>query len=300
MSCGVLVTPGNKNISNEFQSEEGNPLSQTRDLREKVWRVAQVIFLTIEIFFDPIIDFFTQGLSDFLGLETLRHGTSIQNYISIRLNGADPMFGGGATGAVTGFGKESLRAEARGNFFVTKDSEAYVKPYGTLGSQIFNRCISSRFYCGLSAKTTISGTGFHKTLLRVLIITFNVMFVPTVKFRFILEDILGRFENDPDNKCSEDPNKGLAYRTKHLISTDYIGLKGIVTQGLQGNIWSRMKAHPIKVCWGLVKLINPIGIVMLLALGTYLLVRKSRNFLQGRIQIITTQSNYESPQRRLM
>lgn len=289
----LVITPQNKNIDihDNIQSKEGNIPSLKRNLCEKVWRVAQVIFLAIEIFFDPVINFFTQGLSDFLGLETLRHGTSIQNYISIRLNGADPMLGGSDIGATIGFGEKRYKKGAKGYFFVTKDSEAYVKALGTLASQLFNRCISSRIYCGLSAKTTISGTGFHKTLLRILIIAFNVIFVPTLKFRFLPEDIPGRFENDPDNRCIKDPNKGLAYRTKQLISTDHIGLKGILTQGLQGNIWARMKAHPIKICWGLVKLINPIGIVILLTLGAYLSVRKCCDVLQEKTQDITHHSS---------
>lgn len=291
MTGELLKISGNKNISSEVQSKEGNAFSQARFLSEKVWRVAQAIFITIEIFFDPFIDFFTQGLSDFLGLETLRHGTSIQNYISIRLNGPDPSLGAGDTGATIGWGEESYIAGAKGHFFVTKDSEAYIKPLGTLGSQLFNHYISSRLYCGLSAKTTISGTGFHKTLLRILIMAFNVIFVPTLKFRFLPEDIPGKFENDPDNKCTKYSNKGLAYRTKQLISTDHIGLKGILTQGLQGNIWARMKAHPVKTCWGLVKLINPIGIVILLTLGTYLSVSKFYNVLQEKTQVITHHSN---------
>lgn len=299
----MSITAINGITLNGVQSKEGNALSQINDLSEKVWRVAQATFFTIEIFFDPVVDFFTQGLSDFLGLETLRHGTSIQNYISIRLNGADPTFGGKDKGVIEGlegigvglsgqYKEVNPRNKAKGYFFVAKDSEAYVSFFGTFGSQLFNRCISSRAYCGMSAMATVSGTRIHKILLKIVIVAFNVIFVPTVKFRFLLEDIPGRFENDPDNACDRDHRKGLAYMTKIPISTDHIGLKGVLKQGLRGDIWARMKAHPVKVCWGLVKLINPIGIVILLALGICLSVRKSCNFLQRNTQVVSNYSNY--------
>lgn len=288
----------NTNITIDNQTNKKKiPLSQQKkNLSEKVWYVAQAIFLTAEIFVDPFIGFFTQGLSDFLALETLRHGTSFQNYISIRLNGADPTLGGGDTGAIGGINAEYYRKNAKGYFFVTKDSEAFIVEFGSYGAQLYNRWFSSRFYCGLSANAAISGKGFQKTILRILFITFNILFVPTIKFRFRPEDIPGRFVNDPDNRCLKYSERGLAYRTKQPISTDYIGLKGIVKQGLQGDIGARMKAHPIKVCWGLAKLINPIGIFILLGLGAYLAVNKTYHILQGKIKVITNFSDNETLQ----
>ena len=279
MNCSTVETIRKNDFSNY-----NNVPCQNRNVNEKVWRIAKAVFLTIEIFFDPIVDFFTQGLSDFLALETLRHGTSLQNYISIRLNGPDPKRGGGNSGASKGADSEHFIKESKGYFFLSKDSESYLEELGSFRAQLYNRCLPSRMYCGLSASTTISGKGFPKKLLQISIIVFNVLFVPTLKFRFLPEDISGKFINDPDNRCILNPGKGLAYRTTQSIGTDHIGLKGILTQGLKGNLFGRMKAHPGKVCWGLVKLINPVGITILFALGTYLAGRKCSNILQKKIQ----------------
>ena len=116
----------------------------------------------------------------FLALETLRHGTSLQNYISIRLNGPDPKRGGGNSGASKGADSEHFIKESKGYFFLSKDSESYLEELGSFRSQLYNRCLPSRMYCGLSASTTISGKGFPKKLLQISIIVFNVLFVPTV------------------------------------------------------------------------------------------------------------------------
>ena len=264
------ITDGSRAIEPD-RSEEIIPVQKS--LAQKVWAVVEGIFWTIAILFDPITDFFTQALSDFLGLETLRHGTSIQNYISIRINGADPTKGGNPTGASSGCGDDGYIEKSKNYFYVTKDSESYTSFFGTIGSHVYNRWISSRLYCGVSASTTISGKGVHKTLLRIPIVAFNILVTPTVKFRFSSADISDIFENDPDNACEIHENRGVAYRTKQAISTDHIGLKGVLTQGLKDGIGKRMKAHPGKVTWGLVKLINPIGIPILLGLGTYLASR---------------------------
>jgi hypothetical protein len=261
-------------------------LSQKKDnLIEKIEKVVLAIFYTLEIFFDPFINFFTQGLSDFIGLETLRHGTCFQNYISIRLNGASPAFGGSFTGASAGSGYKYFRYDSTGYVFVTKDSEAYTFALGNLVPQIFNRCISSRMYCGLSASAAITGSGLHKTLLRVAFVTFNVLFVPTIKCRFLPEDIPARFENDPSNSCEKNANDGLAYRTKQRISVDHIGVYGLLTQGIKGNILDRMTGNPVKTCWGLARLLNPIGLTILAAFGAYLTAHKCYSFLEERIKL---------------
>lgn len=62
-------------------------------LQEATVTTEKVYWLTTAIL-NPIVDFFTQGLADFLCLETLRHGTSWHKYLNIRVFGANPAQGG--------------------------------------------------------------------------------------------------------------------------------------------------------------------------------------------------------------
>lgn len=132
-------------------------------------------------------------------------------------------------------------------------------------------------YCGFAASNTFKGKCKLFLLPRILIVVLSILIVPTVKCRYTLEEInkLG-FENDFESKCTNDNKKGMAYQTKFPIDTNHIGLKGILKQGLKGNVGARMKAHPVKSAWGLVKLINPIGVFILLGVGAALIVKNKK------------------------
>jgi hypothetical protein len=258
----------------------------------KMNTIAKYTFWTIAILFDPIIDFFTQGLSDFLGLETLRHGTSLRNYLSIRVNGSNPSLGG--TGASVTVGMQNSIQLSKNYFFVAKDNDSALinhenperefleKAAGTIFSHTLNRNISPRLYCGLASYSYPLGKERTRNnivlricniFLNLIIVPVSLIFVPTVKFRFTSTEIANPssqtaidFEEDPENRGS-DRDRGLAYKTANKIGTDRIGLLGIINYGLSGNIKKRMSQKPVKTLWGLIKLMNPIGIVILGVVG---------------------------------
>ncbi len=271
---------GSNNTSNNISSHQNNTAPQSTD--EKIKYIAKAIFLTIGMIFDPLLDFFIkQPLADLLALETLRHGTSYQNYINIRINGPDPTLGGGNMGACEGINDEKYKERSKGYFHVSKDSEAYFSFFGSLWTQIFVRLIPSRMYCALSSLNTVRGNGFVKTVLKVVIVALNILLVPTIKFRFKTED-LKNFENDPDNADPKDRTQGTAYRTTERIGIEHIGFRGILSQGFDGDVGKRMKAHPGKVAWGLVGLIHPIGLLILASVGVYFLQKKIGESLSHR------------------
>ncbi|MFI5344527.1 MAG: hypothetical protein ACHQUC_09930, partial [Chlamydiales bacterium] len=78
-------------------------------------------FWILEIPFDPIISLFTQCMADFLCLETLKHGTSLGNYLNIRVEGADPKHGG-KIGGSSSFSNQKYMNSSEGYFHVFKDS----------------------------------------------------------------------------------------------------------------------------------------------------------------------------------
>lgn len=252
--------------------------------------MAKSVFWTFAMLFDPVTDFFTQGVADFLALETLRHGTSYENYLSIRIHGADPNYGGKGNGSIAGTDNSEADSgwnkRAQGYFFAFKDSEALEPDVGEQGSQIAVR-ILPRLFCVLSAVGSVQGEGTWTMAWRVTKAVLNFFYVPTLKFHFIPEEISGRFENDHDFAPAIDKEeaerthipttRGLAYKTKEAIGTEHIGLQGVLTQGLKGNLAERMQAHPGKVAWGLAKLINPIGLVILAGLGIALAVKQLKN-----------------------
>jgi hypothetical protein len=253
---------------------DNNTAKQKSTTKNKIVYVTRAVFWTLAIVFNPVVDFFTQGLSDFLALETLRHGTSYQNYINIRIKGLDPAYSYKGIGA--SFDNHTHNNE--GFVFVSKDSEACgFSADGKIFPEFFNRIVTGRLYCLLSATKTFKNKGIIFLIPRILVVILSVLFVPTIKFRYTLEEINKlNFKNDSENACMEDERKGMAYYTDQKIDTSHIGIRGILVSGFQGDVWARMKAHPVKSTWGLVKLINPIGIVILLGVGVALAVKSSK------------------------
>jgi hypothetical protein len=77
---------------------------------------------------------------------------------------------------------------------------------------------------------------------------YSGLLTPTISIRVADGDPLqSQLEKDPDYR-------EFAYKTKHPIPTSYIGLMGIITQGITGNLRQRMKAAPFKVTLGIVRL----------------------------------------------
>ncbi len=278
-------------------------------ITQKVSKIAGQAFWTLSMVVDPIVGFYTQALSDLLALETLRHGTNYHNYLSIRMNGADPAYGGSENGACAGAGNARYAVNSKNFFHVFKDTEArmitpttvseFVDAYmpkatesvDALMPQVANR-LYPRAFCYLSAVATVKGTDTLNKIQRVFTGVLNALVVPTINFRFRPEEIATRFENDPDFATSRETHEGLAHRTRVAISTDHIGLKGVLTQGFQGDVSQRMVDHPIKFTFGLIKLIvptfgfisllKPVGFILLAGTALVLTGKELSNRLCGR------------------
>lgn len=275
--------------------------------------LSEQIFWIVSGIFNPITGFFTQGLADTLCLDTLRHGTSWRNYIEIRMHGAKPALG--STGACVGMlidarnskSQENVRKanfyfqNSSGYFFAIRDSSTIGRDFqdhiidifarfdyegvSNIGmgrvtnkpltlrqkclNQIFIRTVP--FFYSLQAGIAIGAKpddkGHVAKIKRVASGFFN-MLSPAVKFRFRPEDVKDSFEDDP-------LMIGSAIRTNKIISRDHLGLNGILKQGCDGKICQRMTKDPGKALWGLIRLINPIGIMFLFILGAYIVKQEN-------------------------
>lgn len=280
---------------------------EVKPITAKVLSVAQSTFWVIAGIFDPFVGFVTQGLSDFLVLETLRHGTSWQNYISIRKGGVNPAFGGSDKGSCAGieragsyvgnFVKEFRELELRKNaqecFFVFADSHLgqitkYTNTAGEEKVQTFTfkeRCFlplyirwephACAFMAGV-AQVVTTNEKENDTLLsniRQIANGFVNMTAPVLKIRMRKEEVDQLFETDP-------LLPGRALRTRSKIGTEYIGLTSIFKQANDGSILQRIQSNPLKSLIGLIRLINPIGIGLLLAFGIYSYAYKAKPISQ--------------------
>lgn len=255
----------------------------------RIWDVVSDAFWTLAIVFDPVLDFFTQALSDAIGLETFRHGTNYSNYLGIRCCGANPEKGGtGAAAAAKASKKisEDRYVERSQNLFhFASDNQANMSdkdvaewvPRKALAVFI-TRVASARFYILLNAMNSFRENKYVPTSVRIAQAVAQAFFIPTVKIRMTSkerDDLINLskknfqgivFEQDPDS-CKGDTLLG--YRTNLRIGADHIGFRGLIQQGVKGNVFNRIKAYPVKAAWGCIKLINPIGIALLAGFGMY-------------------------------
>jgi len=217
---------------------------------------------------------FDAGLSRFLGLETLTHGTNPSGYVNILLNGADPSYGGSDTGSSATFGRTDLQQKSEGYFHVFKDS-AFInppcpdpdplKPMTLLCNAAPKVAFPKQHgvFSGLSSVGYTFGRE-DSSLVQKVVGAASGVFTPTVKFRYTPEDaqchVSSHPEIDPDTCVFEDDADylgGIAYRTKQPISSlEHIGVTGSLCQGLNPDLFSRMAAHPDKVIAGAVLLVS--------------------------------------------
>lgn len=244
----------------------------------------QKVFWVLEMPFDPIISLFTQCMADFLCLETLKHGTSLKNYLNIRVYGADPEFGG-KVGGSSCLSNARYLDSTKGYFYVFKDSAVIKLEFPPIGMQIdgnkavlnaFRRSVSRDeswitpylsipFSTRLHAVMSGASSG-NSTIIRVghVILSF---FTPTINFRFIPEKLnLSRYENvkairnyqlagQQDRFLEDEDYGGMAWKTKKAINVNHMGLQGVLTQGLKGDVLQRMTNNPNKCLMGAIRLI---------------------------------------------
>lgn len=198
------------------------------------------------------------GLSRFLVLETLTHGTGPLGYLGISLNGADPNFGGGSTGSSNVIGNEIHIDNSKNYFYVFRDSDfpsvctTSADPFTCfwMGNKITPRMhaiLSGIANVGCSIKDSRFMRGnLGKIALGIL----AGMLTPTLKFRFTPDEILNctdscLFEDDPNYYNHQ------ALRTSKWISPIHLGITGSITQGVNTDMFNRMIANPEKALTGL-------------------------------------------------
>lgn len=204
-----------------------------------------------------IYNLYDDGLANFLGLETLRHGTNPINYCSIRLNGGDPQKGGKATGSTQHWGD----FETRNFFFLFKDSECETQPsrINELSKAVLKRflpkihCFTSsyNFTVRLLPSSVIRPIKFIIGLIGG--IGMGLM-TPILRFRFSKID--QSFHDDRDSM-------GPAYKTAHKIEAWRIGIFGSLITGINLDWISRAKASPLKILTGIVQLTGAIVLTSL-------------------------------------
>jgi len=178
---------------------------------------------------------FDAGLSQFLALDTLRHGTNPASYIHILFNGADPSHGGSITGSSIALAR-SLQENAKGYFYVFKDSAFLQSPECPNASDnpqspiplICNTALKIIFPRLHAIASGISSTGLPEdenvSVEKAAIGALSGLFTPTVKFRFTPEDAQCHTPSDPSidpDTCifedDADYRGGIAYRTTHNL-----------------------------------------------------------------------------------
>jgi hypothetical protein len=217
----------NNNYYNFFKPQVNKP-----KLSEKINKIFWVAIGTWSSY--SLID---AGLANFLGLETLIHGTGPLGYFGISLNGANVKYGGGKNGSSSALNVDQFITNSKNHFYVFKDSENFN----------FTKFITVKCYAMFSGSTTFDSqdsTFFNKIIKKIIGATLG-LFTPNLKFRFKPEDILDcksscRFKNDPDDYAQR------AYRTSQNISNMHLGIMGSISQGINSKTFSRIIANPKK------------------------------------------------------
>jgi hypothetical protein len=175
--------------------------------------------------------FADQGLSNALGLATLRHGTNPYSWLSIHIVGAMPSFGALCFG---GDGGRWYVQQNTNNFFVAHRytgrvvSRGYsMLSTGYLFSYIIPHCIIPYvgYFFGLCAG----------------------MFLPTIKFRFSDAEIRKSFQNDPTMLNH-------AIYTGNRIYPWRIGVIGTFFAVFSTNTFGNMCSDPLRVITGVAQL----------------------------------------------
>lgn len=200
------------------------------------------------------------GLANVLGLETLRHGTNLINFLSIRLFGGDPAHGGKKTGSTNGHNDDK---DIKNYFFLFKDSEwkAHITKDDSLFEKIIivligQPTIMARWHTFLSGYNwsyqIFSGSpktnreNYARILFSGLAGAATWLVTPTLRFRFNQID---------QDKLAHDPHyHGAAYRTSQKVEAWRIGTLGTLITGMNTEWFRRAKNKPTKIATGIVQL----------------------------------------------
>jgi len=218
-----------------------------------------------------------QGVANLLGLETLRHGTNLINYLGIKTFGGLPSHGFKSTGSTKGFHPDNTT----GAFYTFKDSEwdleadsknkhpilskiilnlgfifKRVSPIGHSGLAGYNATLNYLHLPSPDSQTHLKITNLFIIIIGTLGGLVTMLTIPTIKFRLTPNEIKEKFNNDPSYD-------GMAYKTAHKIDMWKIGVLGTMTQGLNLGVFRRIAQNPCKSLTGVVQLTAAVGLGVL-------------------------------------
>jgi hypothetical protein len=194
------------------------------------------------------------GLTNIFCLESLKHGTNLYNYASIRMFGGDPAHGGKDSGSTKG----QCDDDTKDKFYVFKDSDARIN----IQNKIFNYINSFRliwlvkqhylkqhiFLSGFNSvyyklpETSNHSAEYIKKGMASLYGLINVLIVPELCFKYKSSE-LRVFHNDP---CYS----GMAYFTYEKIEPWRAAIIGTLAVGLSRDMFSRIYENPSKFLYG--------------------------------------------------
>jgi hypothetical protein len=217
---------------------------------------------------------FSQGLSNFFALETLRHGTNPLSWLSIHVVGALPFAGGGWWGGDAGYGFD---AQNKNRFYCAHEVNLFDSNYEPKKTHLTSNPLIEGGYqvlrygrenifrricrAALNAHSTsyLAKTYAYSSIDNVSgkasaesDIAFLALLTPNIKFHIPYE----RMRRSDDFDFRQDPSYpvGFAYSTHKWISPIHSGLIGVIWNSLSFKTFERMKENPKKVFTGLAQM----------------------------------------------
>lgn len=181
----------------------------------------------------PVSATLETSLASLMGLETLRHGTTMDRAFSILSEGADPKRGGSGASKAAANGsshsaEQALPTRCQGYFHVLKD-----RGFSCLGMKgSLMKSLTARFYAGYTAYGTAER-------FKCVAAAISFLFAPTIRFHYTTEEKERTFEDDPDSK-------DMALRTTKHLPNDRIGITSIFKYGSFKGFSARLKENPYK------------------------------------------------------
>lgn len=279
-------------VASQATGERATTTSLFQKISHIFWTVINALRTLLHLITLPIFTLLDEGLANVLGLQSLRHGTCLTNYVSILTDGGDPSHGGKASGSAVGgqavMGKdqaERYSQECKDYFHVFRDSDfsqfsrVYSTSFGEDGEVVSEETLQKKetttckallmrvsvyilplmhtTFSGMGTLVSPESKGCMATAGRVAGAVLN-FFTPTIRFKYTDTEVKDRFELDPDYS-------GVALRTKHKVEPWRIGIMGSLAVGLNLGIFKRIFDHPLKFLLGVIEIIAAVALAALAA-----------------------------------
>jgi hypothetical protein len=270
-------------INTHFSSGSIDPVKNMECTKGKINN--QSIPIWLHLLALPISSHITIGLAKIFDFEVLTHGTSLPNCYGILKKGADPSKGGSEMGSTFNSREDpedSYIKNAKNHFYLFKDSEAktglykeekvttftnpptkfsqYLDDKGEIFKEQQYRDLSfienvalylgpriHAAFSGISASAHIDNK-VKRIAAKVFHFISNLLFSPTLRFIYTLEETKRIFEDDPDYG-------GVAYRTSERLPNSRIGLAGVCLHANIEGFKRGVQKRPIRVVSGMVHLL---------------------------------------------